>query len=347
MFFGPLNNPKNKHLPDLNVRETLALAPLVALIFVIGFFPNLFLDRMNGRGRRVLDRSRRSRAGERCADEQRRELRHARAAPRRSARSAATPKPPEAEAAAPTPQARDRGARHERSLLALSPLLVVARRRAAADARRGVRQARSREGSVRRRRRRRRRRRVASSRSAARSSCSPARVLSIAVWLVGPEKLDGVDALAPYLVIDRFTLFFTLRALPRRRARGAARRRLPARARARARRVLPAARCSRRSARWCSPPPATCSALFVGARDDVARRLRLIGLPPRQRRARPRRALKYFLLGSFAAALLLFGGALLYGATGHTDLAGIGEARAASAARAARQRAARCSSRWC
>src|ERR1041385_5205028 len=37
-------------------------------------------------------------------------------------------------------------------------------------------------------------------------------------------------------------------------------------------------------------------------------------------------ALKYFLLGSFAAALMLFGFALLYGATGHTDLAGIGEA---------------------
>jgi NADH-quinone oxidoreductase subunit N len=37
-------------------------------------------------------------------------------------------------------------------------------------------------------------------------------------------------------------------------------------------------------------------------------------------------ALKYFLLGSFAAAILLFGAALLYGATGHTDLVGIGEA---------------------
>jgi NADH-quinone oxidoreductase subunit N len=31
------------------------------------------------------------------------------------------------------------------------------------------------------------------------------------------------------------------------------------------------------------------------------------------------------LLGSFAAAILLFGSALLYGGTGHTDLAGIGE----------------------
>jgi NADH-quinone oxidoreductase subunit N len=37
-------------------------------------------------------------------------------------------------------------------------------------------------------------------------------------------------------------------------------------------------------------------------------------------------AIKYFLLGSFAAAIFLFGAALLYGATGHTDLAGIGEA---------------------
>jgi NADH-quinone oxidoreductase subunit N len=36
-------------------------------------------------------------------------------------------------------------------------------------------------------------------------------------------------------------------------------------------------------------------------------------------------ALKYFLLGSFAAALLLFGAALLYGATGRTDFAGIAE----------------------
>ncbi|HEX4354929.1 MAG TPA: NADH-quinone oxidoreductase subunit N, partial [Polyangiales bacterium] len=47
------------------------------------------------------------------------------------------------------------------------------------------------------------------------------------------------------------------------------------------------------------------------------------------RRGSPRAAeggLKYFLLGSFAAAILLFGSALLYGATGHTDFAGIGEA---------------------
>lgn len=46
MFFGPLDNPKNEQLKDLTTRETLALAPLVVLVFVIGLFPNLFLERM-------------------------------------------------------------------------------------------------------------------------------------------------------------------------------------------------------------------------------------------------------------------------------------------------------------
>jgi NADH-quinone oxidoreductase subunit N len=40
-------------------------------------------------------------------------------------------------------------------------------------------------------------------------------------------------------------------------------------------------------------------------------------------------AVKYFLLGSFAAAILLFGSALLYGATGHTDFTGIQQSVAA------------------
>jgi len=46
VFFGPLSNPKNKHLTDINVRETVAMAPLIALIFIVGLFPNLFLSRM-------------------------------------------------------------------------------------------------------------------------------------------------------------------------------------------------------------------------------------------------------------------------------------------------------------
>ncbi|MBM4361926.1 MAG: NADH-quinone oxidoreductase subunit M [Deltaproteobacteria bacterium] len=46
MFFGPVDNPKNAHLADLTPRETIALAPLIALIFVIGLFPGLLLSRM-------------------------------------------------------------------------------------------------------------------------------------------------------------------------------------------------------------------------------------------------------------------------------------------------------------
>jgi NADH-quinone oxidoreductase subunit M len=55
MFFGPLDNPKNAHLEDLNPRETVALAPLVALVFVIGLFPSLFLSRMSESVTGVLD----------------------------------------------------------------------------------------------------------------------------------------------------------------------------------------------------------------------------------------------------------------------------------------------------
>src|SRR5258706_8311519 len=31
--------------------------------------------------------------------------------------------------------------------------------------------------------------------------------MSIAVWMVGPETLEGADSLTPYLLVDRFTMF--------------------------------------------------------------------------------------------------------------------------------------------
>jgi len=55
MFFGPLDNPKNERLEDLNPRETVALAPLVALVFIIGLFPSLFLSRMTDSVTGILD----------------------------------------------------------------------------------------------------------------------------------------------------------------------------------------------------------------------------------------------------------------------------------------------------
>jgi NADH-quinone oxidoreductase subunit M len=55
-FFGPLSNPKNKRLTDLTVRESLALAPLVLFVFVIGLFPSIFLDRTKDSVLAFLDR---------------------------------------------------------------------------------------------------------------------------------------------------------------------------------------------------------------------------------------------------------------------------------------------------
>src|SRR3954469_16827295 len=56
MFFGPLSNPKNKRLKDVTPREIIALAPLIAMIFVIGWFPSLFTSRMSEGVETVLDR---------------------------------------------------------------------------------------------------------------------------------------------------------------------------------------------------------------------------------------------------------------------------------------------------
>ncbi|MEA3335451.1 MAG: NADH-quinone oxidoreductase subunit M [Chloroflexota bacterium] len=47
IFQGPLNNPANAVLKDLNRREILIMVPLVIMFFVIGLFPNLFLEKIN------------------------------------------------------------------------------------------------------------------------------------------------------------------------------------------------------------------------------------------------------------------------------------------------------------
>ena len=53
MFFGPITRRENKHLEDINGREMVAVAPLLILVFVIGFFPNIFLSRMKDAVARV------------------------------------------------------------------------------------------------------------------------------------------------------------------------------------------------------------------------------------------------------------------------------------------------------
>ncbi len=146
-------------------------------------------------------------------------------------------------------------------------------------------------------------------------------IFAASVWWVGPENLDGAKDLAPWLIIDRFTLFFAFTiclggGLASLLAGG----------------YLPEHRIDRGE----FYPLITFSsvgAIILAAAGDVLTLflgLEIMSLGVyaltgfRRGSARSTEAsMKYFLLGSFAAALLLYGAALLYGATGHTDLAGI------------------------
>jgi NADH-quinone oxidoreductase subunit N len=146
---------------------------------------------------------------------------------------------------------------------------------------------------------------------------------SVGAWLYGVEDLPERASLAPWLVIDRFTLFFdALLCLGGMLAALLAGGYLPEHG-------------IERGEFYMLLLFATVGAMMLAAAGDVL--IVFLGLETMSigayaltafRRTSPRSsegALKYFLLGAFAAALLLYGFALLYGATGHTDLAGIGE----------------------
>ena len=147
---------------------------------------------------------------------------------------------------------------------------------------------------------------------------------SVGAWMYGVEDIPGKEALAPWLVIDRFSIFFdALLCL------GGAIASLLAGGYLREHDM-------ERGEFYSLLLFGTLGAMMIAASGDAL--MIFIGLETMSigayaltafRRTSPRSAegaLKYFLLGSFAAALLLYGFALLYGATGHTDLAGIGAA---------------------
>jgi NADH-quinone oxidoreductase subunit M len=46
VIFGPLTHPENEKLKDLNGREILILAPILALIVIMGLYPQPFLNKM-------------------------------------------------------------------------------------------------------------------------------------------------------------------------------------------------------------------------------------------------------------------------------------------------------------
>ena len=158
-------------------------------------------------------------------------------------------------------------------------------------------------------------------------------IASLAVWIYGPDRLAEVKDLAPYFIVDRFTLFWSMILCA-----GAALAALLAGG------YLPEHKLDRGEFYPLLTFSVVGAQLLSGAGDLLALFLALETMSlgvyclTGFRRASTRSveaAVKYFLLGSFAAALLVYGGALVYGATGHTDLAGIRDTAVALSARGA------------
>ena len=152
---------------------------------------------------------------------------------------------------------------------------------------------------------------------------------SFAVWLHGLDTLEGISTVAPWLLIDKFSLFFNVilclgGALASLLAGG----------------YLPEHNLERGEF-YSLLLFSTFGAMMLASAGDLL--TIFLGLETMSlgayaltafRRTSARSAeggLKYFLLGSFAAAVMLYGFALLYGATGHTDIIGIGAALTAGA----------------
>ncbi len=146
-------------------------------------------------------------------------------------------------------------------------------------------------------------------------------LFALALWIMGGVPAAVMLKVAPYIVLDKFTLFFTATiclggAISSLLAGG----------------YLPEHDIDRGEFYALMILAAIGAVLLAAAGDFLSL---FIGLETMSlgvycmtgfRRTNPRSAegaLKYFLLGSFAAALMLYGGALIYGATGSTSIEGI------------------------
>ena len=56
-MFGPVTNPANEHLPDLNAREYFTLVPLVLLAFYIGLYPMPMMHYLDKPVQRIVQAS--------------------------------------------------------------------------------------------------------------------------------------------------------------------------------------------------------------------------------------------------------------------------------------------------
>jgi len=58
VMFGPLDNPENQSLVDLNWRELATFVPLIILAFWIGLYPNTFLGYLHDPVNQIVERVR-------------------------------------------------------------------------------------------------------------------------------------------------------------------------------------------------------------------------------------------------------------------------------------------------
>ena len=54
VFFGPVTKKENEGLADMNSREIIGIAPMIAMIFVVGLAPNLLLQSISGATTRII-----------------------------------------------------------------------------------------------------------------------------------------------------------------------------------------------------------------------------------------------------------------------------------------------------
>jgi NADH-quinone oxidoreductase subunit M len=62
VFHGEVTHEENRRIPDLKPREVAMLAPIMALIVFIGFYPKPFLDRIEPDAARIVNQLQTSRA---------------------------------------------------------------------------------------------------------------------------------------------------------------------------------------------------------------------------------------------------------------------------------------------
>lgn len=58
VMFGELDNPKNQKLQDLNAREIIIMLPLLVMVFVLGVYPNPFIEKMTPSIKKIIAHTR-------------------------------------------------------------------------------------------------------------------------------------------------------------------------------------------------------------------------------------------------------------------------------------------------